>query len=94
MWKLGKVEGVLEGHDGIVCAALVRVHSRMGFVVLKRPVQLLYPLEICDCEVKARRHCQMEMETVVPEAPVRRSTSHRATERLKQLVEDNDSEID
>ena len=55
MWKLGKVEGLLEGHDGIVRGALVRVHSRMGSVVLKRPVQLLYPLEICDCEEKARR---------------------------------------
>ena len=105
MWKLGKVEGLLEGHDGIVRGALVRVDSRTGSVVLKRPVQLLYPLEICDCEDKARRagkeatvECvQVEMETVVPEAPVRRSTrnaSHRATERLKQLAEDNDSETD
>ena len=82
MWKLGKVEGLLEGHDGIVRGALVRVHSRTGSVVLKRPVQLLYPLEICDCEEKARRagkedtvKCvQVEKETVVPEAPVRRST--------------------
>ena len=55
MWKLGKVEGLLESHDGIVQGALVRVHSRTGSVVLKRPVQLLYPLEICDCEEKARR---------------------------------------
>ena len=73
--------------------------------MLKRPVQLLYPLEICDCQEKARRagkedtvKCvQVEKETVVPEASVRRSTrnaSHRATERLKQLVEDSDSEID
>ena len=73
--------------------------------MIKRPVQLMYPLEICDCEDKARRagkeatvKCvQVEMETVVPEVPVRRSTrnaSHRATERLKQLAEDNDSEID
>ena len=49
MWKLGKI-GLLETHDGVVRGAFVRVHSRTGSVLLKRPVQLLYPLEICDCE--------------------------------------------
>ena len=101
MWKLGKVEGLLESHDGVVRGALVRVHSRTGSVVLK----LLYPLETCNFEEKVRRagkedtvKCvQVEMETAVPEAPVGRSTrnaSHRVTERLEQLVEDNNSEID
>ena len=63
------------------------------------------PCTHCDCEEKVRRagkedtvKCvQVETETVVPEAPVRRSTRnafYRATERLKRLVEDNDSEID
>ena len=40
---------------------------------------------------------QGEMETLFPEAPVRRSTRnafHQATKRLKQLLEDSDSEID
>ena len=101
MWKLGKVEGLLEGHDGVVRGALVRVRSRTGSIVLKRPVQLLYPLEIHSCEEKGKEdtvNCvQEERETVVPEAPVRHSTrdaAHQAKKRLKLLVEDSDSEID
>ena len=45
-WKLGKVQHLIEGRDGCVRAAVVRVSSGSRETTLKRPVQLLYPLEI------------------------------------------------
>ena len=46
-WKLGVVQEVLTGCDGLVRAAVVRVAgSDRQQSTLRRPVQLLYPLEI------------------------------------------------
>ena len=42
-WKLQRL---IEGHDGCVRAAVVCVSSGSGANRFKRPVQLLYPLEI------------------------------------------------
>ena len=46
--KLGRVERLIEGHDGLVRAAVVRVASESGTTTQMRPVQLLYPLELND----------------------------------------------
>ena len=46
-WKLGVVQELLTGRDGLVRAAVVRVAgSDRQQSTLKRPIQLLYPLEI------------------------------------------------
>ena len=46
-WKLGVVQEVLTGRDGFTRAAVVRVAaSDRQQSTLKRPIQLLYPLEI------------------------------------------------
>ena len=47
MWKLGKVEELIVGKDSVVRGAVVRI-SRSGkpSVLLRRPLQLLYPLEV------------------------------------------------
>ena len=46
-WRLGKVEKLIEGNDGIVRSAEVRVaHKGKKSTFLKRPVQRLYPLEV------------------------------------------------
>ena len=46
-WKLGVVQEVLTGRDGLTRAAVVKVAgSNRQQSTLKRPVQLLYPLEI------------------------------------------------
>ena len=47
MWKLGKVEELIVGKDSVIRGAVVRI-SRSGkpSVLLKRPLQLLYPLEV------------------------------------------------
>ena len=47
MWKLEKVEELIVGKDSVVRGAVVRI-SRSGkpSVLLRRPLQLLYPLEV------------------------------------------------
>ena len=46
-WKLGVVQKVLTGRDGLTRAAVVKVAgSNRQQPTLKRPIQLLYPLEI------------------------------------------------
>ena len=47
LWKLGIVQELMEGRDGQTRAAVVKVASRdQQHMILKKPVQLLYPLEI------------------------------------------------
>ena len=58
LWKLGIVQELMEGRDGQTRAAVVKVASRdQQHTILKRPVQLLYPLET-RCE---------STETTIPE---------------------------
>ena len=49
-WRLGKIENVILSKDGLVRGAKVRVGTksgeRGGCVVLERPLQRLYPLEV------------------------------------------------
>ena len=49
-WKLGRVEDVVTGLDGNVRGATVKTLSSSNRpIILRRPVQLLYPLEVhCD----------------------------------------------
>lgn len=48
MWRLGRVEGVITSSDGGVRGARIRVRSKKGrSTVLRRPIQLLYPLKVC-----------------------------------------------
>lgn len=50
LWKLALVEGLIQGKDGLVRGARIRVRSgKDKFLSLQRPIQHLYPLEIkCD----------------------------------------------
>lgn len=43
-WRVGKIEKTIPGRDGKVRGATVRLSSGTG--VLRRPIQLLYPLEV------------------------------------------------
>lgn len=42
-WKMGRIEETFVGRDGKIRSCAVRLPSRL---ILKRPVQLLYPLEV------------------------------------------------
>ena len=46
LWKIGKVEEVIRGRDGVVRGAKVKVMTKGKPVLLNRPVQKLYPLEV------------------------------------------------
>lgn len=48
-WRLGRVEEIIVGRDGEGRVAIVKVLSKEGHVsMLRRSVQNLYPLEICE----------------------------------------------
>lgn len=46
LWRLGRVRELIQGVDGNVRGALVRVQSGGGHSTIRRPVQRLYPLEV------------------------------------------------
>ena len=43
MWKMGRIEETFMGRDGKISSCAIRLPSRL---VLRRPVQLIYPLEV------------------------------------------------
>lgn len=79
LWRLGKIEGLVRGADGVVRGVRVRVTSQKGqSKTLRRPLQHIYPLEVC-CEPT-----RGEMDTSQEETPdgsdPPTSTSVRTTE--------------
>ena len=49
-WKVAKVESLIKGADGLTRGAIVKVHSSgKRSTLLRRPVQLLCPLEVHQC---------------------------------------------
>ena len=49
LWKLGRIQELLKGRDGHCRAAIVKTTASDGqSVLLRRPIQLLYPLELSD----------------------------------------------
>ena len=98
LWKLWRIQEVLTGHDGLPWAALVRVASRdCEHILLKRPLQLLYSLEIHETELS--RPSSGDVPTSFPDAlvstpvergevtnikkPQMRCPAHAAAERAK-----------
>ena len=52
LWKLGRIQELLAGRDNQPRAAVVRVASRdRQHVLLRRPLQLLYPLELREADM-------------------------------------------
>lgn len=100
-WKLGQVQKVLTGCDGQPRAAVVRVASRdCQHVILKRLLQLLYPLEICEAgtpvtdteDVAPDTHVSTPIEECddptqgTPERPERRPVRAAAKRANEQLT--------
>ena len=46
LWRLGKIEELIQGTDGEVRGAVVKTYSGGRTSLLRRPVQRLYPLEV------------------------------------------------
>ena len=97
--ELGRIQEIYIGRDGQSRTALVRVASRdRQHVVLRRPLQLLYPLEIPGEEYRANTKDATPSATVEPsveveqrdglatEAPKRypvRAAAKKANERVR-----------
>ena len=86
LWKLGIVEELITGRDGVVRGAKLRA----GRSYLERPVQHLYPMELsCD------RTTAMPRATLSAEAPVFRPSRDAAVaarariEDAAELTDDN-----
>ena len=48
LWKLGRIQETIKGRDGQIRGATIRVARRdRQQDLLHRPIQLLYPLEVC-----------------------------------------------
>ena len=56
-WRLGRIERLLEGSDGAVRGASLRVQSGKKTSLLNRPIQHLYPLEASITTDAATTHC-------------------------------------
>ena len=87
IWKLGRVEKVLQGADGQRRAATVRVSKNGCTSTLDRPIQHLYPLEvIADNPIVAEQDNSEEGLSSESEQPSfarpRRSAAEQARDRI------------
>ena len=74
-WKLGKIQEVIVGRDGQIRGATVKVASRnRQYSRLRRPIQLLYPLEVRSeseslIETEPEPETQSQEESISNEIP-------------------------
>ena len=100
LWKLGRIQELFTGQDGLPRSALVRVSARdQQHMLLKRPLQLLYPLEVAgaeELEVSVENAKQDVCST--PDVPVAsakrpvRAAAVRANEWMKAWVQQFENE--
>jgi hypothetical protein len=83
-WKLGIVEKVLPGEDGVVQA----VRLRAGRNQLERPIQHLYPLEL-SCDIG--RNTKTKLNPEIPVFRPRRNAAEVAKVRISDIAEDENS---
>ena len=89
MWKLGKVEELIQGRDNVVRGARVRLAIR-NFI--DRPLQKLFPLELfqgaVDNETEASHQIPAQEKTRRKAAELARETIHL----IDQLEAESDAE--
>ena len=100
MWKLGKVEELIVGKDSVVRGAVVRI-SRSGkpSVLLRRPLQLLYPLGVqsqmkdtlSDADVKfvgdTEVYCRFQGRTSATRCCTKKETCSSCGRRAKKEIQ-------
>ncbi|CAB4014773.1 Hypothetical predicted protein [Paramuricea clavata] len=100
-WRLGKVERLINGEDGNVRGAIVRISPKgKRPTTLKRSVRLLYPLEVrSDSEAEENRYGKNELDEAIGNEMnqvevkrPRREAAKRGEERRRKWIEElNDS---
>ena len=93
LWKLGRIQEVFTGCDGLPRSALVRVATRdRQHTLLKRPIQLLYPLEIGGSESSGDTTGSTgdsgTLETPERDAQPVRAAARRANEQRKVWIQE------
>ena len=98
LWKLGRIQEVFIGRDGLPRSALVRVATRdRQHTLLKRPLQLLYPLEIREPEppkapsenVPIVSQDEQTSDTPMPERHPVRAAAEQANEKRSYKARTN-----
>ncbi|KAL5457182.1 hypothetical protein EMCRGX_G034427 [Ephydatia muelleri] len=85
IWRMGKVETLLEGADGAARGASLRVMSGSKSAVLRRPIQHLYPLESAPQVSDTERELETttsSSHSMEPVASSRRSNPPRVAAQL------------
>ena len=81
-WKLGVVDDLITGRDGVVRGAKLRSSKSS----LERPLQHLYPLELsCDSTVEKTTSGLVDAKVVRPQ----RDTAAAARLRIEDIVTDD-----
>ena len=83
-WKLGIVEGLIKGRDGIVRAAKLRA----GKGILERAIQHLYPIELSCDRVK-----QAHLNPGAPPFRPQRGAAAAAQVRIQEIAEQEQGEV-
>ena len=86
-WKLGIVESLIPGRDGIVRVARLR----RGKNTLERAVQQLYPLEL-SCDIINAKGNKRELNPTVEEFRPRRDAAAAAGARVQDIIEEEELE--
>ena len=97
LWRLGRIEDLIQGSDGKVRGVYVKVISKKGRArVLRRPVQHIYPLEVRS-EPPDSREADPHLDSAeevdatpdgAPRRPVRAAATH-ARDRILGCVVNN-----
>ena len=84
LWKLGIVDTLILGRDGIVCAAKMRA----GKGAIERAVQHLYPLELL-----ADRAPKANLDPTVPSFRPKWVAAVIVNERIQEIAQEESSDI-
>lgn len=83
VWKMGKITELISSSDGKFRAAKVLLRTKK---VLKRPLNLLYPLECCSVqEIEMTQDGEQLEETVEDTSTTLRPTRAAATSARKKM---------
>ena len=84
-WKLGIVENLIPGRDGVIRVAKLRA----GKNTLERAVQHLYPLEL-SCDVTRAAQKKQELKVTANEFRPKRDAAAAAEVRMQDIAEEED----
>ena len=86
-WKLARVMQLIPSKDGIIRGALIRVGSSSKQILLRRPVEHLYPLE-----VHHESEVEVENQPVKDGIRPRRAAFQKARQRIQSWVKELEDE--